>query len=72
MTMSTIAVINDAGRMEQVGLTDDQAWALAQLCKRIGFTDCRSNAVSQEEAYQMIDSTSLVGRVLAEAGYAPR
>ncbi len=41
--MTTLAVINDAGRMEQVSLTDDQAWALAQLCKRIGFTDCRSN-----------------------------
>ncbi|MBK6743621.1 MAG: hypothetical protein IPG66_11845 [Hydrogenophilales bacterium] len=58
--------------MEQVTLTDDQAWALAQLCKRICFTDCRSNAVSNDEAYQMIDATSLVGRVLAEAGYAPR
>ncbi len=70
--MTTLAVINDQGHQEQVAISEDQAWALAQLCKRIGFTDCRKNAVSQEEAYLMIDATTLVGRVLADAGYSPR
>jgi len=53
-------------------LTDEQAWALAQLSKRITFSDCRSNAVSDVEAYQMVNATLLVGRTLANAGYAPR
>jgi len=38
-------------------LPDELAWALAQLLKRIGYSDCRQLAVSDEEAWQMIHAT---------------
>lgn len=60
------------GRDEFADLTDDQAWALAELCKRITWSDCRSNAVSDQEAYLMIDATAKLGTVLARVGYSPR
>jgi hypothetical protein len=53
-------------------LTPQQALDLAQLLKRIGFTEVQSNAVSNEEAYRMIDAIEVVRKALAEAGYAPR
>jgi Arc/MetJ-type ribon-helix-helix transcriptional regulator len=55
-----------------VELPDELAWALAQLVKRIGFNDCRSLAVSDEEAWQMLNASEAVRKALAEAGYAPR
>ncbi len=60
------------GRHEVAELPDDVAWALAELCKRITFSDCRSNAVDDDEAYKMIDGTNTLGDVLARAGYNPR
>lgn len=59
-------------RDEFAELTDAQAWALAELCKRITWSDCRSNAVSDQEAYLMIDATTKLGTALARAGYCPR
>ena len=56
----------------QVELPDDQAWALAQFVKRLGYGDCRQLAVSDEEAWQMIQATEAVRAALARAGYAPR
>jgi hypothetical protein len=56
----------------QVDMPQDLAWALAQLLKRIGYSDCRSLAESDEQAYQMIQATEQVRRALAEAGMAPR
>ncbi|MCS2159618.1 hypothetical protein MUU47_00370 [Scandinavium sp. H11S7] len=53
-------------------LTPEQAEALAQLAKRITWTDCRCNAESHDEAYLMMDAISRVQTALAEAGYAPR
>lgn len=53
-------------------LTNAQAWALAELCKRITWSDCRSNAVSDEEAYLMIDATAKLGAILARVGFSPR
>ena len=55
-----------------VELSPTQARALAQFCKRVGFTDCRSNAVSDDEAYQMIYALNDVREALALQGYAPR
>lgn len=60
------------GRDESTELTDAQAWALAELCKRITWSDCRSNAVDDNEAYLMIDATAKLGGLLAKIGYAPR
>lgn len=56
----------------QVDMPQDLAWALAQLLKRIGYSDYRSLAQSDEQAYQMIQATEQVRRALADAGIAPR
>jgi hypothetical protein len=56
----------------QVELDDELAWALAQFVKRLGYSDCRQLAVSEEEAWQMIEATEAVRRALADADYAPR
>jgi hypothetical protein len=56
----------------QVTLTDEQAWEYAQFLKRVSFSEYRTNATSDEEAYHMRDAGELVRRALAELGYAPR
>ncbi|RTL27849.1 MAG: hypothetical protein EKK47_17570 [Burkholderiales bacterium] len=56
----------------QVDLPQDLAWALAQLLKRIGYSDCRALAEDDEQAYQMIEATEQVRKALAQAGVAPR
>jgi hypothetical protein len=55
-----------------VTLSQDEAWALAQLAKRLGWSDWRSNAVDDAEAYQMRDATDRLAAGLREAGYSPR
>ncbi len=55
-----------------IDLPQDLAWALAQLLKRIGYSDCRSLAEDDEQAYQMMQATEHVRRALADAGIAPR
>ena len=55
-----------------VTLTDTQAWHLAQFLKRVGFSDFRSNAQDNDEAYAMRDAADRVRVALADAGYAPR
>jgi len=65
-----------AHRMEHVIVTiefdAEQAWALAQLVKRIGWADCRSLAEDDEQTRQMIQATERVRTALAQAGVAPR
>ena len=56
----------------QVTLTDEQAWEYAQFLKRVCFSDYRSHATSDEEAYQMVNAGERIRRALAERGYAPR
>ncbi len=55
-----------------IELNTEQAWALAQLVKRIGWADCRSLAEDDEQTRQMIQATERVRAALAAAGYAPR
>ena len=55
-----------------VELNVAQAWALAQLVKRIGWADCRSLAEDETQTRLMIQATERVRQALAEAGYAPR
>ena len=52
--------------------TPAAAEALAQLVKRFGWSDARSLAVNDDEAYSMMDGIAALQRALAEAGYAPR
>jgi hypothetical protein len=53
-------------------LTDAQAWQFAQFLKRACFSDYRSHATSEAEAYQMIDAGEHIRRALADQGYSPR
>jgi hypothetical protein len=55
-----------------VELDAEQAWALAQLVKRIGWADCRSLAEDDEQTRLMIAATERVRAALAAAGFAPR
>ena len=56
----------------QVDMPQDQAWALAQLLKRIGYSDCRTLAQDDEQAYQMIYAAERLRKAMAEAGIVPR
>lgn len=51
---------------------NDEAWALAELCKRIGYSECRQNAVDDDEARAMIVATSKMQQALARAGFTVR
>jgi hypothetical protein len=53
-------------------LTDAEAWNLAQFFKRVGFSEFRSNARDEQEAYAMRDAADIIRKALADAGYAPR
>jgi hypothetical protein len=55
-----------------IQLTHREAQALAQLVKRLGFSDCRALATSDIEAYLMMDGINQIMKALAEEGYAPR
>jgi hypothetical protein len=53
-------------------LTDAQAWQFAQFLKRACFSDYRSHAISEADAYHMIDAGEHIRRALANQGYDPR
>ena len=53
-------------------MNSDEALALAQLCKRITFSDLLSCSVDSEEAYTMRDAIEKLQSALAGCGYAPR
>lgn len=55
-----------------VTLTSIEADALAQLLKRIGFTECRALAASDAEAYLMRDACDVIAKTLASLNHAPR
>ena len=55
-----------------VELPQAQAWALAQLLKRLGFSDCRALAQDEAQTYLMLQAAEQLRRALAEAGCAPR
>lgn len=56
----------------QVDMPQDLAWALAQLLKRMGYSDCRALAEDDQQAYQMIQAAERLRRALADTGIAPR
>ncbi|MEM5460729.1 hypothetical protein VSR69_38805 [Paraburkholderia phytofirmans] len=53
-------------------MSEAEALALAQLCKRITFSDMRSCAVDDNEAYVIRDAVDKLQGALKAAGYAPR
>ncbi len=61
-----------ASVFEANGFTYQELWALAQLVKRITWTEISQNAASTDEAYTMRDSIEKLGHLLAKEGFAPR
>lgn len=55
-----------------VELTGDEAWALAQLVKRMGLSAYRAHAQDDAEAGVMLEAADQLAHALAAAGYAPR
>jgi hypothetical protein len=62
-----------------VGLTDTEAWELAQFIKRVRFDQCleltdswQSRPKRDEQAYRMLYALDQVAGALKLAGYAPR
>jgi hypothetical protein len=53
-------------------ITEALASALARFVKRVGFSDMRSHAVDDIEAYLMRDALVRVRTGLANAGCSPR
>lgn len=53
-------------------LTPQEALALAQFVKRVGWSEFRQNAVDDDEAYVIRDAVDRVAAGLAEVGYSPR
>lgn len=53
-------------------LDESQAMALAQLVKRVGWSEIRRNAVSDDEAYMMRDALGELAKALRDSGFAPR
>lgn len=53
-------------------LDAEQAWALAQLVKRLGWRSCRSMADDPKQTSLMLQAAERLRRALAEVGHAPR
>lgn len=53
-------------------LPEDQAMALAQFLKRVGYDAYRQCAIDEREAYEMLFACDKLRRALADQGYAPR
>lgn len=56
----------------QFELPGDEAWALAQFVKRVGWTEMRENAESEDETYLIRSALSQLADALRDQGYAPR
>jgi hypothetical protein len=53
-------------------LTEDEAWALAQMCKRTIWDDFTRLSADLSERVDMDSATIKLRRALAEAGFDPR
>jgi hypothetical protein len=55
-----------------ITLSDDEAWALAQYTKRVGWDELRAKAQGDDEAHLISDAIHVLQKALSEAGYSPR
>lgn len=60
--------IDDPIIVEYLAFSEAQARALAELCKRIGYDDCRGLAVSDGEARGMLHALEKVREALEVEG----
>ena len=56
----------------ELELDEQDAEALAQFVKRVGWTEWRACAVDDAEAYGMRSACETLQRALGAAGFAPR
>ena len=64
--------MNDKTITINVELPESDATALAQFCKRVGWSEFRQNASSDEEAYSIQSGTGALQEALARRGFNPR
>lgn len=55
-----------------IELSDIQAYEYAQFLKRVCFSDYRSHAQGDDEAYVMVHAGERIRGALEAGGYAPR
>jgi len=67
----TITVGND-GQQADAQLSHEEAMALAQLVKRLTWSDMRGCAVDDAETYAIRDAVDKLQDALGRAGFAPR
>jgi len=56
----------------ELEVTDEQAWALAQMVKRFGYTDAESLSASKPETDTMIQAVIELQKALDRVGISPR
>lgn len=59
-------------KLELYDITDAQVLALAQLVKRIHYSDMRQLSASESETEEMAAAVTKLQRALDEVGYSPR
>lgn len=70
--LNTLLITNVDGRSADAELTHEETYELAQLVKRLTWSELRACAVDDDEAFQMRSAVNKLQDVLARAGYAPR
>lgn len=58
--------------VESLQLTEEEAWAFAEMLKRIGWTEWRALSVDRAQAELMRAACFKVQRAFADVGVAPR
>lgn len=64
--------VDNAGQHADAQLSHEEAMALAQLVKRLTWSDMRGCAVDDAETYVIRDAVGKLQDALGRAGYAPR
>lgn len=64
--------VDNAGQQADAQLSHEEAMALAQLVKRLTWSDMRGCAVDDAETYVIKDAVGKLQDALGRAGYAPR
>ncbi|WP_429501214.1 DUF7706 family protein (plasmid) [Robbsia andropogonis] len=72
MSRFTIEIKDLDASLGNADMTEVEALALAQLCKRLTFSDMQACAVDNDEAYAIRNAVDKLQRALNGAGYAPR
>ena len=55
-----------------IELSEQEAWDYAQFLKRVGFSEFRTNAQDDDEAYRMLAVSEKVRKAINDLGINPR